>query len=74
MDTDLLLVIGITLSGLAIPPLLAAFSESRPPRAGAIMILVGGILIVVALTQTVRTYSFGEIPNLFIKVIGRFVN
>ena len=74
MDTDLILVIGIALSGLAIPSLLAAFSESRPPRAGAIMILVGGTLIVVALTQTIRTYTFAEIPDVFIRVIGRFVN
>lgn len=74
MDTDLLPVIGITLSGLAIPPLLAAYSESRPPRAGAIMILVGGILIVVALTQTIKSYTFAEIPDLFIKVISRFLN
>ncbi len=74
MDTDLLLVIGVVLSGLAIPALLAAFSESRPPRAGAIMVLIGGILIVVAISQNTRSYTFGEMPDLFIRVIGRYLN
>lgn len=74
MDTDLLLVIGIILAGLSVPSLLAAFSESRPPRAGAIMVLIGGILIVVALSQAPRGYTFAEIPHVFLKVIDRFVN
>ena len=74
MDTDLLLVVGIILAALAIPSLLAAFSESRPPRAGAIMVLIGGILIVVALSQSITGYTFGEIPDVFLRVIGRFVN
>ena len=74
MDTDLLLVIGILLSALAIPSLLAAYSESRPPRAGAVIILIGGILIVVALTQNPVGYSFGELPDVFLRVIARFLN
>jgi len=74
VDTDLLMVIGIVLCGLAIPSLLAAFSESRPPRAGAIMVLIGGILIVVALNKATHTYTFAEIPDLFLRVIGRLVN
>lgn len=74
MDTDLFLVIGIILVALAIPSLLAAFSESRPPRAGAIMILVGGVLIVVALTQHRAGYTFAEIPDVFYRVIGRYTN
>lgn len=74
MDTDLVLVVGILLAALAIPSLLSAFSESRPPRAGAIMVLIGGILIVVALTQSPTGYNFGEIPDVFLRVIGGFVN
>jgi len=74
MDTDLILVVGIVLSALAIPALLSAFSESRPPRAGAIMILIGGVLVVVALSQNTPKYTFAEIPDVFLRVIGRFVN
>lgn len=74
MDNEVLLVIGIILSALAIPSLLAAFSESRPPSAGAILVLIGGVLIVVALSQAPREYTFAELPDVFLKVIGRFVN
>ena len=74
MDTDLFLVIGIILMGLAIPSLLAAFTESRAPRGGAILILIGGVLIVVALSQNTPTYTFAEIPDVFLRVISRFVN
>ncbi|MGL6208527.1 MAG: hypothetical protein ACRC14_01705 [Paracoccaceae bacterium] len=74
MDTDFILVVGIVLTGLAIPSLLSAFTESRPPRAGAIMVLIGGVLIVVALSQNTPQYTFAEIPDVFLRVIGRFVN
>ena len=72
MDTDLYLVIGIVAFVLAIPSLLSAFAESRPPRAGAILVLIGGVLVVVALTNRGSGYSFAEIPDVFMRVIGRF--
>jgi hypothetical protein len=74
MDTDLMLVLGLVISVLAIPSLLAAFSESRAPRAGAIMVLIGGVLVVVALTQKPSGYTFAEVPEVVFSVIGRFIN
>lgn len=73
MDTDLILVIGMLLSVLAIPTLLAAFSESRAPRAGAIMVLVGGVLIVVALTKNPSGYTFAELPDVVAGVVARLI-
>ncbi len=74
MENDLLLVIGVVLVALSLPSLLAAFTESRPPRIGAIMILVGGCLLAYALTQNPRGYTFAEIPDVFLRVIGRVLN
>ena len=74
MDTDLFLVIGIVVCALAIPSLLSAWVEGRVPRAGSVMVLIGGGLIVTALTQHPRGYSFSEIPDLFFSVIGRYLN
>ena len=74
MDTDLMLVLGLAISVLAIPSLLSAFSESRPPRAAAILVLIGGVLLVVALTQKPSGYTFAEIPEVVFSVIGRFIN
>ena len=74
MDTDLILVIGMLFCALAIPSLLAAFSESRPPRTGAIMVLIGGVLLTVALTQKPSGYTFAEIPDVVMQVIARMLN
>lgn len=69
-----MLVVGLVISVLAIPSLLSAFAESRPPRSGAIMVLVGGVLLAVALTQKPSGYTFAEVPDVVFKVIGRFIN
>lgn len=74
MNTDLYLVIGIIVGALAIPSLLAAFSESRAPRIGAIMVLISGVLIAVALTQKPSGYTFAEIPGIFVKVVAGFIH
>lgn len=74
MDTDLMLVIGLAICLLAIPTLLSAFSDSRPPRAGAIMVLIGGVLLVLALTQKPSGYTFAEVPDVIFRVIGRFLH
>jgi hypothetical protein len=74
MDTDLILVIGILLSALAIPSLLSAYSETRVPRTGAIMILVGGVLVMVALTQRPTGYRIDDIPSVFVSVLARALN
>lgn len=71
MDTDLLLVIGIVLCVLSIPSLLSAYTEGRAPRMGAIAVLVGGVLIVTALSRG-HSYTFSEIPDVFYRVIGRY--
>ncbi|MDZ4312755.1 MAG: hypothetical protein U1A24_19585 [Cypionkella sp.] len=70
MSNDQILVIGIVICALAIPSLLAAYSESRPPRAGAIMLLIGGVLLAIALTQNPGGYRFADIPNIFMQVIA----
>ena len=59
---------------LAIPTLLSAFSDNRPPRTAAIMILIGGVLLVVALTKKPSGYTFAEVPDVIFRVIGRFLN
>jgi hypothetical protein len=73
MDIDLVLVIGIIVGALAIPSLISAFSENRPPRAASILFLIGGTLIVVALTKNPIGYSIAEIPDVFVRVIGRYL-
>jgi hypothetical protein len=74
MDYDLILVIGIVTLVLAVPSLLGAYSENRPPRAAMILFVIGGGLVVYALAQSPSGYGFAEIPGLFVSVIGRYLN
>jgi len=74
MNTDLYLVIGLVIGALSIPSLLGAFAESRWPRAGAILLLISGVLVVVAVTQKPSGYTFAEIPHVFVRVIGSFLH
>ncbi len=72
MDTDLMMVIGVTLGVLSIPALLSAYSEGRPPRLAAIVVLIAGTLVVVALIQKPSGYTVREILLAFASVFGRF--
>lgn len=73
MDTDLIIVVGILAILLAVPTLLSAWVDGTVPRTGAILVLVGGVLVVVALTQHGRAYTFAEMPDVFMRVIGRLI-
>ena len=74
MNNDQMLVIGIVLCALSLPSLLAAYSEARASRAGAIILLIGGVLVVVALSRQPSGYTFAEIPDVFVRVIGGLMN
>lgn len=72
MDADLYLTIGLVLLAFALPPILGALTEGRAPRAAAIVVLVGGSLVVMALND--RQYTLDDIPHAFVRVVGRFIN
>jgi len=74
MDPDLFLVVGLGVGMLAIPSLLSAYSESRAPRAGAILALISGALLAVALTIKPGGYSMAEVPDVIYRVIARVIN
>ena len=74
MDTDLFLVIGIVLFALAIPTLLSSWVDGRVPRAGSIIVLIAGVMVAMALTRQIGGYSFAEVPDVFFRVIGRYIN
>jgi hypothetical protein len=74
LDSDLFLVIGLVIAVLTIPSMLTAFTEGRTPRAAAILILIAGVLIVVALNRHPGGYSFSDIPDAFVRVFDRYIN
>ncbi|WP_395543015.1 hypothetical protein [Neotabrizicola sp. sgz301269] len=74
MDTDLLLTIGIILAILTLPSLLSAWTEGRPPRLGAIMLLAAAVLVTTALLKKPGGYAFADIPRVMMSVAGRYTH
>lgn len=74
MDNDLFLVFGLIIAGLAVPSVLGAIVDSRTPRGAAIMVMIGSGMIAVAVMKKPSGYSFQEVPQAFVRVIGKFVN
>lgn len=74
MNSDMMFVVGSILLGLSIPSMFSALADSRPPRAAAIILLIGGTLVAVALSQKPGGIALAEIPDIFFRVIGRFLN
>ena len=73
MDTDLYFVIGVVLLVLAFPSLVGAFAQGRPPRAAAILVMVGGGLLALAVHQKPNAYSFGTAPQVVVRVVADLV-
>lgn len=73
MDSDLALILGLLLGGLSVPSILSAFSESRPPRVSAILLLSSGGLITYAVMTNPGGYRLEQIPDVFFSVLGRFI-
>jgi hypothetical protein len=70
---DLTLVVGVVLAVLAIPSLLNAWTEDRPPRFGTIIGLTGVVLIGIAMTRHPSGYSLNDILPAFSRVIRAFL-
>lgn len=66
-------VVGTVLAALSIPSILSAYSDSRPPRAAAVILMIGGTLLVVALSQKPGGVTISEIPNIFLRVFARYL-
>jgi len=73
MQNDLFLVIGVITLVLAAPALVSAFSESRTPRAAAILIMIGGGLIITAVTQQPGGYAIEDLPDVFTRVFAHYL-
>lgn len=74
MSNDALFVFGFLLIVVAAPMIVAAFSESRPPRLAAVFIVLGGALIAAAMARNPGGYSFADVPKAFGRVFGSFGN
>ena len=58
---------------LSIPSLMSAWIEGQVPRIGSILVLIGGVLVVLALSGHGRPYTFAELPDVFLRVFARWM-
>jgi len=70
VSTDLALVVGLVIFGFSVPSIVSAVSDGRAPRTAMVALVVGGGLVLYALTQKPSGYRIADIPEVFIKVIG----
>ncbi len=74
MANDMLLVIGVGVLALAIPAIFSAVTDHRAPRIPAILILIGGGLIVLAVTRHPGGYTLQDVPDAFFRVIAQILH
>ena len=73
MDYDIFLVIGVVVGVLAIPSFISALSDKRAPSTLAIMVLISGGLIAIAVSQKPGGYSIDSVPDVFVRVVGKYI-
>lgn len=71
MDADLFFVAGLVLLVLAFPAIVSAMADGRAPRAAAILVMLGGGLVALAVWQRPGAYGWEGIPDAVLRVIGR---
>lgn len=67
--TDLIMVLGVIVLGLAFPAMVGAFSRGHPPRAAMLALFAGGVMVLYANSSRPGGYSVAEMPQLFVRVI-----
>ncbi len=73
MDFDLIFVLGCIITVFSIPAIVSAFSDSRTPRYPALIILIGIVMVGYAINERPNAYTFETIPDVFAKVVGRYI-
>ena len=72
MDTDLIFVVGFFLLVLSVPAIVSAFLDGRAPRAPALIIMIGALMIAYAVRERPMTYSVETIPDAILRVYADF--
>lgn len=69
-----MLVIGLVIGGFSIPSIMGALADGRVPRTAAIAVMVAGGLVVLAVRDHPGGYAIADIPDVFVSVVGRYIN
>ncbi|MEM0947507.1 MAG: hypothetical protein AAGK37_08890 [Pseudomonadota bacterium] len=71
MNPDLFFLLGLIVTGLAIPATLSAFSTSgKSFRPAILCVVIGGAMLVYATSQNTVGYSANDIPRILGELFG----
>ncbi len=73
MDTDLVFILGLIIGVLSIPSMLSAYSEGRSPRVPAVVLVLAAGLVAYAVNQRPEGYDIADIPDVFMRVVSRYI-
>lgn len=70
MDPDLIFVLAVGIFALVIPAVISAFSSSdKSLRPAVFAVVIGGTMILWAMSQTPGGYSLAEIPSIIVELL-----
>ncbi|MBO9395673.1 hypothetical protein J7399_09610 [Shimia sp. R9_1] len=70
MTTDYLITIGLLVGVFSIPAMISAYADDRFPRAPMAAFVLSAAVITLAVLLNPARYSFGELPNVVVRVIA----
>ncbi|MCR8549373.1 hypothetical protein M4578_16195 [Salipiger sp. P9] len=73
MHPDQYLVLGLFLAVIAIPAIISAYSDSRPPRVGAVVAVAAAAVLLHGNTKQPGGYRLTDIPTAVYGVIGEMI-
>ena len=73
MGYDIFLVIGVVVGVFSIPSFISALSDKRAPSTLAIMVLISGGLLAIAVSQKPGGYTIQSVPDVFVRVVGKYI-
>ena len=74
MNADVFFVFGLVIAMFSLPSLIGAVLDRRLPTVAIIVGAVGVGMVIFAQTAFSGSYGFADIPEAFVRVVGRFLN
>ncbi len=73
MYSDYILLVGVVMAIFAFPSFLNAWTESRFPRSALSCVIFSGVCLTLAQTMEPGGYRAGDVPEVFVRVLGQVV-
>ncbi len=74
MDFDLIFVAGLIAAAFSVPTIIAALTDKRKPRLGLLLLVAGLGGAAYAVYTDPETYTVEAIPDVFVRVVGTYIN